>query len=189
MVAWPVCQPATLKLSVGWVELQSNSLLICWDGQESLRRDVQNQAGWELILPDAAAAKIFTVRPTLFGKRLNVHSCCRPWWVLPPLLLASVTHRVTYRLSLRGFISLNQPPLWHSSERFPMSKEVLTAFLGEQPCLTFHVMWGVETQKQSCEVNRKASMLFIRGETAKDRPVPGFQGPSRNLDLERPVSF
>ena len=70
----------------------------------------------------------------------ELNFCRRPWWVLPPLLLASVIHWVTHGLSLQGFLSLNQPPLWHSSERCPMSKEVLTAFLGEWPCLTFHVM-------------------------------------------------
>lgn len=60
-------------------------------------------------------------------------SCLLCRW--PPL-----THRVTHGLSLQGFISLNQPPLWHSSERSLMLQEALTAFLGKWPCLTFHVM-------------------------------------------------
>lgn len=38
-------------------------------------RDVsRTRLAGELILPDGTAATIFTVRPTLFGKRLNLHS-------------------------------------------------------------------------------------------------------------------
>lgn len=72
-----------VTLSVGRVELKTNSphfSVSRWP-RISRGRDIQNQAGCKPLLPDGRAVKILSCEAhTVFGLRLNLHSCRRPWW-------------------------------------------------------------------------------------------------------------
>lgn len=154
---------------------------LCWDGQESLGR-----TRLAVNCQMAEQSKYLLWSPHCLGKGWTCIPAADLGGLLPPLPLASVTPRVNHGSSPQGFIDLNQPPLWPSSKSCPVWKGVLTAFLWEWPCLTFHVMSGFRTQKYSCEVNRKASRLYIYtwgNRLQMDCLAPGFKGMSRNLDL------